>query len=113
MTPSHANRAYHDPRNAIDHHFGPDASVRKGMSDGFPLLIGRETVLTETIPKQTAEQRLSAAVAYDTGVTTHHVAPLRWVRRPENVETRPQSNFAQQDSRLAPDYEPPNPKTRL
>ena len=113
MPPSHANRTDHDPRNAIDHHFGPDASLWKGMGDSFALLIGRETVLTETIAKQTAEERLSAAVAYDTGVTTHRAAPLRWVRCPKDVQARPQSNFAQRDSRLGPDYEPPNPETWL
>ncbi len=83
------------------------------MGNTFPLLSSRETILTETIPKQTAEQRLSAAVSYDTGVTTHRVAPLRWVRRPKDVEACPQSNFAQLDSGLAPDYEPPNPETWL
>jgi hypothetical protein len=94
------------PGLAVQTQFRADVSHRHLVEQRAPLRLGPVAVFAQAIPQQPAEGRLAAAMA--------DLSPARAVvRRPDDIEARPQLEVADFLARLFPENQPPHPKERL
>ena len=99
------------PAHSVEHHLSPDDAIQKSGGNGIALDLVCEADFAEAIAQQTAEQRLSAAMA-DGPATPIGIVISVW--RPDDVEPWPQLDVPNDlAARLFPDLEPSYPEPGL